>query len=148
MRKHTCFGCAPHRLQICSHRRQILPCHSNYSDLRREENHDASIGDSGATVSVFRSEVAESLELPWEKGERVVITSANASFNAYLHSLEAVIGQLAFVLKLGFSDSLTTSFNILGRETFFETFDIAISEKNRTIMLEPATTSEQSPQMR
>lgn len=104
--------------------------------------------DSGATVSVFRSEVAESLELPWEKGERVVITSANASFNAYLYSLEAVIGQLAFVLKLGFSDSLTTSFNILGRETFFETFDIAISEKNRTIMLEPATTSEQSHQMR
>jgi len=103
--------------------------------------------DSGATVSVFRSEVAESLELPWEQGERVVITSANASFNAYLHTLEAVIGQLAFVLKLGFSDSLTTSFNILGRETFFETFDIAISEKNRTIMLEP-TTSEKSPQMR
>lgn len=100
--------------------------------------------DSGATVSVFRSEVAESLELPWEEGERVVITSANASFNAYLHSLEAVIGQLVFVLKLGFTDSLTTSFNILGRESFLETFDITISEKNRTIVLERTTASGRS----
>lgn len=38
-------------------------------------------------------------------------------------------------LKIAFTEELTTSFNILGRQSFFESFIVEINERNKIVKL-------------
>lgn len=91
--------------------------------------------DSGATISVFRSEVAEALDLDWRKGEEMLLQSANAKFAAYVNKMKVRIEDTELTLKIAFTEELTTSFNILGRESFFESFIVEINERNKIVTL-------------
>ncbi len=90
--------------------------------------------DSGATISVFRSEIAEALELEWRRGEEMLLQSANAKFAAYLNKINAVIEDTKLNLKMAFTEELTTSF-IWGRQSFFESFIVEINERNKIVKL-------------
>jgi hypothetical protein len=91
--------------------------------------------DSGATISVFRSEIAEALEMDWRKGEEMLLQSANAKFVAYVNKIKVGIEDTQLTLKIAFTEELATSFNILGRQGFFESFIVEINERNKIVKL-------------
>ncbi len=92
--------------------------------------------DSGSTLSVFRAEIADSLGVSIEKGERMVLQSANAPLVVYVHKLRAELNGESFQLRVAFSEDLLTSFNMLGREGFFERFRVIFSERERVLTIE------------
>lgn len=92
--------------------------------------------DSGSTLSVFRAEIADSLGLKLEEGEEVALQFANAPLTVYSHILRASVESEFFELRVGFARDLLTSFNILGREGFFERFRITFNEGKREITIE------------
>lgn len=92
--------------------------------------------DSGATVSVFNANVAEDLKINLEAGEKRVFQSATSKLVAYVHEINMVIDNQRFPCKIAFSNDLSTSLNLLGRETVFDKFIITFNEKNKEITLE------------
>jgi len=92
--------------------------------------------DSGSTLSVFRAEIADSLGMRLEDGEKIALQSANAPLTVYAHRLQAAVEGETFELRVGFSRDLLTSFNILGREGFFERFRITFNERKLELIIE------------
>lgn len=91
--------------------------------------------DSGASFSVFRSEVADYLGIPLEKGKPVYLTGIGGRILGYLHRVSIEVGNKTFICKIIFSKEFMVSFNILGRDNFFEYFLITFNEKNKKLIL-------------
>lgn len=92
--------------------------------------------DSGASFSVFRPEVAEYLKIPIEKGKPFYLEGIGGRILGYLHTLPVSIGKKKFRCKIVFSKEFTVSFNLLGRDNFFENFLITFDERNHKTMLD------------
>jgi len=92
--------------------------------------------DSGATMSVFRGEIAEALGIRLRSGEEIFMQSANARFKTYAHTLALLVNDYEFSIKVSFSTEVITSFNIIGREGFFEHFRVMFSERERKVLLD------------
>jgi len=91
--------------------------------------------DSGASFSVFRPEVAEYLKIPIEEGRPFYLEGIGGRILGYLHTLFVSVGKKKFRCKIVFSREFTVSFNLLGRDNFFEHFLVTFDEKNhRTIL--------------
>jgi hypothetical protein len=91
--------------------------------------------DSGASFSVFRAEVLEYLGLPLVKGERVYLEGIGGRILGYRHRLPVVVGTTAFALTIVFSQELAVSFNLLGRDNFFQRFLVTFNERGRLVQL-------------
>jgi len=92
--------------------------------------------DSGATLSVFRPEIADYLEIPIFKGKQVYLTGIGGRILGYIHRIDlSVDGKEFFKCKIVFSKEFTVSFNILGRDNFFIPFLITFNEKIRKVVL-------------
>lgn len=94
--------------------------------------------DSGASYSVFRIEIADYLGVVIEKGMPIYLTGLGGRILGYLHTLEVVVDGKRFKCKIVFSEELTVSFNILGRDNFFVPFIISFSEKEKKVILSSA----------
>ncbi len=92
--------------------------------------------DSGATVSIFREEVAHTLGLKIEEGEPVLLGGVGGLIRAYVHRLTVAVAEQEFPCDIGFSRQYTARMNILGRKDFFEKFLIIFDEKNHEFFLE------------
>lgn len=92
--------------------------------------------DSGATISVFRSEVAESLGISFEKGKEIYLGGVGGRIKGYIHTLKIEIAGKRFLCPIVFSHEYTVSFNLLGREAFFKQFRIIFEEKKKQVRLE------------
>lgn len=92
--------------------------------------------DSGASFSVFRSEVADYLGISLEKGKPVYLTGIGGRILGYLHRIKVGVGNENFVCKIIFSKEYTVSLNILGRDNFFVPFLITFNEKFRKILID------------
>ena len=92
--------------------------------------------DSGASFSVFRSEIADYLKIPIEKGNLLYLTGIGGRILGYLHKLSIKVGNKVFSCKVVFSKEYTVSFNILGRDNFFVPFLITFNERAKKIFLE------------
>lgn len=92
--------------------------------------------DSGATVSIFRSEVAEALGIKIEEGERIYLGGVGGHIKGYLHHLKIEVAGKIFICPIAFSHEYTVSFNLLGREAFFKQFKIIFEEKKNLLTLE------------
>ena len=92
--------------------------------------------DSGATVSVFREDVAEQLNITVENGEEVYLGGVGGHIKGYIHKLEVEVAGRKFICSIVFSREYTVSFNLLGREAFFKQFKIIFEEKNNLLKLE------------
>jgi len=92
--------------------------------------------DSGASFSVFRSEIADYLKIPIEKGNLLYLTGIGGRILGYLHKLPIKVGNKVFSCKVVFSKEYTVSFNILGRDNFFVPFLITFNERAKKIFLE------------
>ncbi|MEK7079073.1 MAG: retropepsin-like aspartic protease [Patescibacteria group bacterium] len=92
--------------------------------------------DSGATVSVFKDEVAEQLAIVIESGKEMYLGGVGGRIKGYIHTLKVEIAGKKFLCPVVFSHEYTVSFNLLGREAFFKQFRIIFEEKNNSLKLE------------
>lgn len=93
--------------------------------------------DSGASYSVFHSDIAEILEHSYEQGEKTYITVGDGSLiTVFKHQLPVRINEQEFIASIGFSKNLGIGFNILGRESFFDRFIFCFDDKNKVLILE------------
>jgi len=102
----------------------------------KEELTAEALIDSGASFSVFRSEVADYLGIPLEKGKTVFLTGIGGRILGYLHKIKVRVGNENFVCKIVFSKEYTVSLNILGRDNFFVPFLITFNEKLRKVLVD------------
>ena len=94
------------------------------------------IVDSGATLSLFHAPIARDLGIDVEAGEKHVFQGVSAKLIGYIHNIKMLIAGKEINCKVAFSDELSTSFNLLGRETVFAKFIIIFNEKDRELRIE------------
>lgn len=92
--------------------------------------------DSGATISVFKDEVAEQLGIEIERGKEIYLGGVGGRIKGYIHELRLEIAGKKFLCPVVFSREYLVSFNLLGREVFFKSFRIIFEEKKNHIKLE------------
>lgn len=91
--------------------------------------------DSGASFSVFRSEIAEALGIVLEKGKKIYLTGIGGRILGYLHNVPVALGSKKFRCKIIFSSEFNISFNLLGRDNFFLPFVITFLERDKKIII-------------
>ena len=92
--------------------------------------------DSGATISVFGEETAENLGVKIEKGEKTILGGVGGRIIGYIHKLRLRVAGKYFICPIVFSREYLVSFNLLGREEFFQRFKIIFEEKKNLVRLE------------
>lgn len=90
--------------------------------------------DSGASYSIFHSNITEILGLNLEEGEKDYITVGDGSqIIVYLQKIIVKIADQKFESTIGFSRHLGIGFNIIGRLDIFDRFIICFDESKRII---------------
>lgn len=92
--------------------------------------------DSGATISVFKVEVAKQLEINIEKGEEIYLGGVGGRIKGYIHKLELKIANNKFLCPVVFSYEYLVSLNLLGRAEFFKRYRIIFEENKNILKLE------------
>lgn len=91
--------------------------------------------DSGATYSIFNIAEAARLGLDYQKGQEILITVGDGGLiPVYLWQIKAKIEEIEFPATVGFSPKLGVGFNLLGRKSFFEEFDVCFSESKKEVV--------------
>jgi hypothetical protein len=93
--------------------------------------------DSGASISVFRPEIAEALGIPKQKRTGMRLGTASGGVDIGITKVQVEVGRTMFDARIGFSRNFAASFNILGREGFFHKFSICFNEISRTVLMVP-----------
>lgn len=93
--------------------------------------------DSGASVSVFRPEIAKELGLASGKKAGIRLGTATGGVHIETTGLNLEIAGLRFRATVGFPRRAAAGFNILGREGFFGRFNVCFDERNRRVILTP-----------
>lgn len=93
--------------------------------------------DSGASMSVFRPEIARALRIPLRGKSNVRLGTANGGVNIAVTQVQIEVEDEKFMSEVGFSHTYATSFNIIGREGFFRRFSIVFNEIMKTVILMP-----------
>ena len=94
--------------------------------------------DTGASYSLFHTDVAEILGIPLEKGELNEMTVGDGNtLKVYLHKLKVQIAGEEFVATIGFSKGIGTGFNIVGIKDIFDKFIICFHQKEKYIEFTP-----------
>jgi hypothetical protein len=89
--------------------------------------------DSGATFSLFRSEIADYLGIRLRSGRKIYFQGIKGKILGYLHRIRLKVKDKRFICYIAFSPELEISFNILGRRNFFYPFLITFNEKHQKI---------------
>ena len=92
--------------------------------------------DSGATVSIFKAEVAETLGISIENGKEIWLGGVGGHIKGYLHQVKIEAAGKKFVCPVVFSREYFVSFNLLGRQEFFKRFKIVFEEEKNLLRLE------------
>ena len=92
--------------------------------------------DSGANISVFREEIADCIEIVIEDGDEILLQGLGGRIVGYAHEVKLRVESEEFLCRVVFSKELTVGLNILGREGFFEHFQITFNEKAKEVLLE------------
>ena len=92
--------------------------------------------DSGATICIFKEDVAEQLGITIENGEEIYLGGVGGRIKGYIHKLEVDIAGKKFLCPVVFSHEYLVSFNLLGREAVFNQFKIIFEEKKKLLSLE------------
>lgn len=95
--------------------------------------------DSGATVSLFESKVAEALGIKLTRGKKRLLTGIGGRVLAYEHRIMIQVGTDRFACRICFSPELKVSFNLLGQEDFFDHFTVTLIKRQKTLRLESLT---------
>jgi len=110
----------------------VIPLSLKFSNKKKEF---FALVDSGATISIFRSEVADSLGIEVSSGKEIYLGGVGGRIKGYIHKLEVEIAGKQFICPVVFSYEYLVSFNLLGRASFFKQFRITFEEKNNKVTL-------------
>lgn len=91
--------------------------------------------DSGASISIFRTETATTLGVSIDSGTKTILGGVGGKIVGYVHELPIEIAGKKFLCPIVFSRDYLVSFNLLGRESFFEQFQITFDERKRIVSL-------------
>lgn len=92
--------------------------------------------DSGATISVFRPEIARELGINLETGKEIYLGGVGGRIKGYIHIVKITVLRKRFACPVVFSREYVVSFNLLGQTGFFEKFTISFVEKNNQVELD------------
>ena len=92
--------------------------------------------DSGASFSVFRAELLDYLGIALVRGKPMYLEGIGGRILGYLHHVPVRVGEARFSLRVVFSQELSVSFNLLGRDNFFHQFRVTFDERGRTTRLQ------------
>lgn len=93
--------------------------------------------DSGGELSIFQKKIAHELGINYLATKKIqMFTGVCGKMLIYVHEVRMIIGEKEFNCPVGFSDDYGASFNLLGRQGFFENFKITFNETNHKILLE------------
>ncbi len=93
--------------------------------------------DSGASISVFRPEIAEALRVPKAGRNSISLGTADGQVGIGVARIGVAVGDTAFQANIGFSVDYAANFNILGREGIFTRFSVCFNEIMRTVIMVP-----------
>jgi predicted aspartyl protease len=92
--------------------------------------------DSGASFSIFASEVAEELGVDLYEGKLVyVMVGSGAEIPVYLHRLTLGIGWEELSATIGFSEELGVGFNLLGRKDVFDQLEFCFHDAEKKLLV-------------
>lgn len=96
--------------------------------------------DTGASYSLFHTDMAEILGLNLEEGKpyEMVVGDGN-TLKLYLHKIPVSLAGQEFIATIGFSKGIGVGFNIIGRKSIFDNFIICFNEKEKYIEFTPQT---------
>ena len=100
--------------------------------------------DSGASLSIFRPEIANYLAIPIRKGEGLYFQGIKGRIRGFLHRIPVRVNSEKFDCNIAFSPELNVSLNILGRDNFFLPFFITFNERFQKVLIEK-NSQEQKP---
>jgi hypothetical protein len=93
------------------------------------------IVDSGADISLAPRQLAERIGLDWEGGTRITLTGISpkpeCSLEARIHRISAVVPDTAEELKLRMCFADGNAPYLIGREGFFDEFEIMLDKVGR-----------------
>ncbi|MBI2094324.1 MAG: hypothetical protein HYT88_06365 [Candidatus Omnitrophica bacterium] len=90
--------------------------------------------DSGASWSVFHSDVAQLLGIKLNRVKRRYMTLGNGSvLPIYLKAIRVRFAGDEFSVPAGFSDALGMGFNLMGRAGFFDRFSMCFNDRARSL---------------
>jgi hypothetical protein len=92
--------------------------------------------DSGATYSIFRPEIADYLGIDIEKGKPIYLEKLSGRILGHIHRLRARVLDKDFYGLIIFSQELSISFNLLGRNNFFRYFRITFDELGQKVVVD------------
>lgn len=104
--------------------------------FRSKKTDTLALIDSGATISIFKSDVAETLKINIERGEEIYMGGVGGRIKGFIHQLEMEVANRRINVPVVFSYEYLVSLNLLGRQSFFERFKITFDEKKKRIEVE------------
>lgn len=117
--------------------RPIIPVQIKYRD--KEVGYEALI-DSGADSCIFHSEIAEILDISWEKGKPCSFGGIGGKFlKGFISSPIAIsVGGHPIKTSVIFSEEIPSyGYGILGQEGFFRFFRIRFVFQKKTVQITP-----------
>lgn len=111
----------------------IVPLRLSYQTMSIDSS---ALIDSGATISIFRTDVAEYLRIIVGKGEEIYLGGVGGRIKGYIHMLDVEIANKKFRCPVVFSYEYLVSFNLLGRAEFFTKYRIIFEESKNFLKLE------------
>ncbi len=122
----------PYQADIKGNMFPLIPVSLEY---KSNKNNYLALADSGATISIFRKDIADFFGIEIEKGEEIELRGAGGWFKGYIHKLTAEVAGKKFACPVVFSRDYLISLNIIGRNSFFEKFKITFDEANKSVIL-------------
>ena len=93
------------------------------------------IVDSGADISLAPRQLAERIGLNWARGSRITLTGISprpeCSVDGRIHNASAIVPDLALHLTLPICFAEGDAPYLIGREKFFDRFNITFNKKNQ-----------------
>jgi hypothetical protein len=94
--------------------------------------------DSGASCSVFHSDIAQLLGIKLSRCKKRYIALGNGSvIPIYICNIKIQFAGENFEIPAGFSDSLKIGFNLLGRSGVFDRFAMCFNDRAKILSVTP-----------
>jgi hypothetical protein len=96
--------------------------------------------DSGASMCVFRPEIAKALGVRLKGPTSARLGTAGGQVDVQMSTVSMRVQKTKFSANVGFLNRPVVAFNILGRDGFFKKFSVAFNEIMKTTVLVPLET--------
>ncbi len=108
----------------------IIPVKLAYGLLRV---HEQVLIDSGASISIFHSNVAKDLGIRLQNHQLVELSGVGGSVQGYHQIVTMSIAGKTFKAPAIFVEATVSPYNLLGRQGIFTRFVITFDEKNKML---------------